>query len=365
MNSSPHSSEPSRAGEREDLITRLHALLARRQVELQLYETRQAAARAAQAEWGRIRRKLEVRVVAPVELIDRLTTMVYVARTGHPLRLLLCGPPGAGKSYIAAALAAAISDHTVSIDATAITESGWSGVSLEDALTAAGGPERLTGGAIIVEELDKIRVHPHAHGNAVDKYRNQQSQWLSLLDRAGRTTLSRGTLVSGRVHVIMTGAFADAPWARAGAIGEVSREAVVAYGLLPELVDRIDHVIALTSPAAAELARILQHEVEAPVPTALEQAVIEFGYSLRIEPSVYPYIAQALRRGATAGTRMGRAIIEDAVQRTLASAIREKLPMGAVLRIAPDDVRLPSGRDDPPPGRGGNRGDGRRPVRRR
>lgn len=367
MNSIPEAHEPGRADEeREELIARLYALLATRHIELQVREDRTRAACDARAEWCRIRHRFDQRVVASPELLDRLATMAYMARVGHPLRLLLCGPPGAGKSHIAAVVAAAVSHHTITLDATAVTEAGWAGTSLQEALVAMGGLDKVAGAAVIVEELDKIRVHPEAHGNAVDKYRNQQSGFLGLLDRAGRVLLGSRTLASSDVHVIMTAAFADAPWARTMGAGGVSREALVAYGLLPELLDRVDHVIALTAPSATDLARILQHEIEMPQPTALEQAVIELGYTLRIEASVYPYVAQALRRGVTAGTRVGRACIEDAVQRALASAIRRQLPSGTVLRITADDVRLPPAPEQPPGGgRGRSGGLGPHPVRRR
>ena len=149
MRSSPPWPKPGRADEeREELLAHLYALLARRHIELQLREDRTRAARDARSEWCRIRHGLDQRVVAPPE------------------------------SYVAAAVAAAVGNHTVTLDGTAITEAGWAGTSLQEALMAAGGLEKVTGAAIIVEELDKIGVHSVARGNAVDKYRNQQSGFL-------------------------------------------------------------------------------------------------------------------------------------------------------------------------------------------
>lgn len=367
MSPSPSPSEHGRAEEsREELLARLYAQLASYHIERQVREDQKNAARSARAEWRRIRQWFGKRVVASDALLDQLTTMAYVARTGHPLRVLLVGAPGAGKSHIAAALAAAVGNRTLTLDATAISEVGWSGMSLTEALAAGGSAEQLSGAALVIEELDKLRINREAHGNALDKYRNQQAGWLSVLDRAGRVTLGSGTLISKHVHVIATAAFADAPRVREVRAGEVSREAMVAYGLLPELVDRIDHVIALTPPSVSELATILRREIERPWPTPLEEAVKELGYELRIQPSVYPYVARFVGNGATAGTRGGRAMIEAAVQRALASAIRRKLRYGSVLRIAPDDIQIPPGSEQPPGGSRGRPGGGtgRRPVRR-
>ena len=93
--------------------------------------------------------------------------------------------------------------------------------------------------------------------------------------------------------------------------------------------------------------------------------VENLGYSLRIHPGVYAYVAQALQSQVVAGTRAGRAAIEDGIQRSLARAIREKLPVGSILHISPDDIRLPPPRAEPPGGRGRRGGPGRQPVRRR
>jgi SpoVK/Ycf46/Vps4 family AAA+-type ATPase len=366
MSSPPPPPEHGRAEEsREELLIHLYAQLASYHIERQLREDQKNTARSARAEWRRILRRLEERVVAPEDLLVQVTTMAYAARNGHPLRVLLVGAPGAGKSHIAAAIAAIVGTRTVTLDATAISEAGWSGVSLTEALAVGGAAEQLAGAALVVEELDKIRINKEAHGNALDKYRNQQSQWLSLLDRAGQVALGRETLISGGVHVIATAAFADAPWVREARAGGVSREAMVAYGLLPELIDRIDHVFALTPPSVSELATILRREIERPWPTALEETVKELGFELRIHPSVYPYVAQLVGSRATAGTRGGRALIEAAIQRALARAIRRKLRYGSVLWIRADDIQVPTRPEEPPSGHGRRGGPGRGPVRRR
>src|SRR3712207_244800 len=85
---------------RPDLLLRLYAGLVSRHIDLQLREQRELLARAARAEWQMLRRELGQRVVADGELLDRLATMAYMARGGHPLRVLLIGPPGAGKSHV-------------------------------------------------------------------------------------------------------------------------------------------------------------------------------------------------------------------------------------------------------------------------
>jgi SpoVK/Ycf46/Vps4 family AAA+-type ATPase len=311
----------------------------------------------ARLEWAGIRSSLGNRVVGPDALLDHLATAAFVARAGHPLRILLTGPPGAGKSHIAGVLASLVGKRTITIDASSTTEPGWHGVSLQDVLAASGPPWELPGAVILIEEVDKVRVHREASGNAINKYTGQQAQYLTLLDRAGRTSVAGTSVSSGELHVILTGAFVGDGGNHPRSSGPISRENLVAYGMTPELVDRIDQVIALPPPSAHELAAILSRELCSGTPTALQGAVEMLGYSLTIQPSVYTYVAHAFCGGATAGTRAGRAVIEDAVQRALARALRDQLPIGATLHILPDDLRLPP--QDAGGGPGRSRGHGR------
>lgn len=369
MNSIPEPREHGRGDDQRGALNfRLYCALVRRYLDLEGREShwsRETAARAAQAEWRLIRRSLANRVVADDELLDRCATLACLGRSGHPLRVLFVGPPGSGKSHMAQALADALGGLVVPLDATAITEAGWSGTSLAEALAAIGGPPQLLGATIIVDELDKLRIHRQAHGNALDKYKNQQAQYLALLDRAGRISLgSGGSLASADVHVVATGAFADAWWAQAGYTGEVTREMLVGYGMLPEFVDRLDHIIVLAPPCTRDLARILAHAVAGDASNVLREAVAEFGYELMVDPGVFSFLAQSLHGRGSTGTRAGRAIIEGAVHRLLAKAIRENWPVGRIVHVTSDDLQIPPLREEPPErgGRGG--GFGRRPAPR-
>ncbi|HEX6913377.1 MAG TPA: hypothetical protein VF142_23430 [Longimicrobium sp.] len=78
---------------------------------------------------------------------------------------------------------------------------------------------------------------------------------------------------------------------------EDARDELVFRLLLPELVARIDHIITLAAPAWQDLASILQQHIEDAPGTLLRITIEGLRYSLRIDASVYAFVARALQSG--------------------------------------------------------------------
>lgn len=139
----------------------------------------------ARADYASIRAPLDTRVVGREDVLDQLPLVAFLHRRGTALhRLLLAGPSGAGKTHVARAIAEVSGAPFLVIDAQQITEAGWSGLHLDEFLAGfvvqVKNPALLARSLVLVDELDKVRIHPSAHGNALDKPRAVQTSLLGL-----------------------------------------------------------------------------------------------------------------------------------------------------------------------------------------
>jgi MoxR-like ATPase len=309
-------------------------------------EMRARYRRATSEEWCEIRHALARKVIAPPDHLDTLSTWVLAARSGHPLRLLLVGPPGSGKSHTARAMADVIGPASVAAALTEMAEAGWGGgVHLAEVIRSGTGG-LVNGGTLILDEVDKIAVRAGLSETSASKYRGQISLLLSLLDREGHVLLEGGTSVrSAGMNVILTGAFADAPWAGRMPTCDELR----AYGVTAEVLDRIDHVLALTPPPPEALARIVMHSVGSS--QGLLALASSLGFEVRIDDAALRYAARIHGTGPTSGTRTARAAVEAAVLRVLTRALQVGGLADGTLTVAPDDVAPP-----PPSPRGRDTG---------
>jgi hypothetical protein len=196
-------------------------------------------------------------------------------------------------------------------------------------------------GVVMIDEIDKIRVNwREAHGNAVDKYRNQLASLLPLLG-VGTPIAVNGAdapIDFRRALVVCSGAFTDADWSADGCAP--TSEDLVRYGLLPEIVDRLTERITLTPASPAELAAIYAGELSGALAGEVEVAR-ELGYELVVEPTTYAFAAWAVgsSRGGS-GPRVGAGWLAEAARRLIACALRDGVQPG-ILRLTPDDLRLP------------------------
>lgn len=335
------SHDPVRAAALQSMVN----VLSVRLLDLAYREARVRRQERTRATWHSIREALGRRVVGSEELLDRLSLIAVMHLRGCGThRLLLCGPAGAGKSYIARTLADVIGCAYHVQDVQSVSESGWHALTIESMLEAwsrreIGGIRAIEKGALVLEELGKIRVHAEAHGNAIDKRRGSQMALLALLGTGTPVALGvEGRQVSSdRMLIIMTEAFTDAPWG----VRAPTPQELRSYGLAAELLDRITDVIYLGPQPPHLLARIY-----AEGPTSVSEAELriadELGYILRVDEGTYRYAAIAVHRGdVSVGQRAGGFWVAAAARRALTRALRDGLPPGSVVTVTPDDLDIP------------------------
>ncbi len=207
--------------------------------------------------------------------------------------ILLVGPSGSGKSYIAERLARCVDVPFVTVDATTLTASGYTGDNAEgvvERLLAACDydPERAARGIVYIDELDKLAAREGANGGRDISGEGAQQALLQLLEgRSVTVTVQRRqcrevTLDTRQVLFIAGGAFEGlaelaerraaprgvgftAAVEREGGAPELAAEDFRRYGLLPELIGRFPVIESLEPLGVQELVAVLTEPRNAPV----------------------------------------------------------------------------------------------------
>ncbi|MDR1187397.1 MAG: ATP-dependent Clp protease ATP-binding subunit ClpX [Bifidobacteriaceae bacterium] len=263
--------------------------------------------------------------------------------------VLLIGPTGCGKTYVAQTLAKMLNVPFAIADATSLTEAGYVGEDVENILlkliqAADGDVKRAETGIVYIDEIDKIARK--ADGPSITRDVSGEGVQQALLK------IVEGTVASvppqgGRKHpqasdylqidttnvlFILAGAFAGleeiiaqragrhgigfgAPLHIAGSeddFDDVRPEDLLKFGLIPEFVGRMP-VVATVSPLGQDsLQRILTEPRNALVKQyqrmfELDDAILQF-----TDDAIEAIAEQAMVRGT--GARGLRAIMEEILQ---------------------------------------------------
>ena len=268
--------------------------------------------------------------------------------------ILLLGPTGVGKTYLAQTLAHVMNVPFVIADATTLTEAGYVGDDVETVLqrliqAADGDVARAQQGIVYIDEIDKIARKSGENTSITRDVSGEgvQQALLKILEGTVASVPVEGTRKHREMETVQIdtrdilficgGAFvglADIVAQRLGAresgfgaawhdhevpkrelLAQVSADDLADFGLLPEFIGRLPVVSVLEELTEDDLARILVEPENALVKQYQKLFAVD-GVTLTFtEGAIRQIAATSIRRGT--GARGLRSIIEKTLEDTM------------------------------------------------
>lgn len=263
--------------------------------------------------------------------------------------ILLVGPTGSGKTYLAQTLAKKLNIPFAVADATSLTEAGYVGEDVENILlkliqAADGDIEKAQRGIIYIDEIDKISrkadnpsITRDVSGEGVQQalLKILEGTEASVPPQGGRKHPQQDFIKIDTTNIlfIVAGAFAGLEEIVGGRVGQkgigfgapiqiadenndflmqVMPEDLLKFGLIPEFIGRLPVLASLGKLREAELVRVLTEPKNALVKQYKRMFALDHVELIFNEESLLAIARLAIERNT--GARGLRSIMEDLLQ---------------------------------------------------